>query len=56
MANVSLSESLQKATERMEKILRSQTRSSKDYMNAVREYQHVLHLIDSAQAEVEVEV
>ena len=47
-----LNEELHKAELQMEKILRTQTRSSKEYMRAVREYQKIVHQIDSECVEV----
>jgi hypothetical protein len=42
-----LSEQLRDAMRRMDSILRTKNRSSKEYMLAVRDYQKLLHLADS---------
>jgi hypothetical protein len=49
MINNKLSEEIRNAVQRMEQILRTESKSSNRYLRAVRDYQRLLHLLDSTE-------
>ena len=49
MSAKEIHESIQTAERKMENVLRTQNRFSNEYMRAVRDYQKLLHLMDSTE-------
>jgi hypothetical protein len=55
MINNNLASEIRTAIERMEQILRRESKSSNKYLRAVRDYQRLLHLLDSTEMSCEPE-